>query len=111
MAEQRRFECPECGESITAWSDGNPYYLDANGDKVYAYHPNHDELERCIGNDSPHICLACAATFTVDSRDPRSECPSCGGTSFVPVFQLEGEMCPWCHEGTIVKDPRIQAIS
>jgi hypothetical protein len=51
MAERRRFVCGECGNSVDAWSDGNPYYIDSHGKKQYAYHPNHRELDKCIGND------------------------------------------------------------
>jgi hypothetical protein len=39
MAEARRFACGSCSFSVTAWSDGNPYYLDETGEKQYAYHP------------------------------------------------------------------------
>jgi hypothetical protein len=28
--------------------------------------PQHDLLEQCIGNNSPHICLACSEEFMVD---------------------------------------------
>jgi hypothetical protein len=38
-----------------------PYDIDEVGANVYAYHPDHDELEKCIGNDEPHVCLSCAA--------------------------------------------------
>lgn len=55
MAECFRFVCSGCGNSIEAWSDGNPFYIDEVGNKKYAYHPNHDELEKCIANDEPHL--------------------------------------------------------
>ena len=31
MAEGIRYVCAHCGKAIKAWSDGNPYYLDAGG--------------------------------------------------------------------------------
>lgn len=53
MAETVRFTCSELGKTIEAWSDGNPYHIDENGQKQYAYHPDHENLARRIGNDSP----------------------------------------------------------
>jgi len=58
MAEGIRFVCDTCGHAIESWSDGNPYYLDPERGKVYAYHPNHDVLAPWTGNDAPHLCLA-----------------------------------------------------
>lgn len=63
MADAKRFVCGSCRRVIEAWSDGNPYYLDRDGQKHYAYHPNHERLDRCIGNDLPHLCLACGEKF------------------------------------------------
>ena len=42
MAECVQFVCSDCGMSVEAWSDGNPFYIDETGSKKYAYHPNHD---------------------------------------------------------------------
>jgi predicted lipoprotein with Yx(FWY)xxD motif len=50
------FVCSNCAHSVEAWDDGNPYYLDDGGKKVYAYHPDHEALAKCIGNDAPHLC-------------------------------------------------------
>ena len=74
--------CNSCSKEIHAWSDGNPYYIDENGEKQYAYHPDHDALDRCIGNDSPHLCLECGEEFMVDSRAPTEACPKCGAKEF-----------------------------
>ena len=111
MAEAVRFVCAECGNFIEAWSDGNPYYIDERGKKQYAYHPDHDGLERCIGNDSPHLCLKCGKKFVVDSRAPRDACPKCGSTDFAHTFQLEGKRCPKCKTGTFGRDPNFFCIS
>ena len=68
MAEGLRYVCGECAHAVEAWSDGNPYYIDGGGAKLYAYHPDHDSLAQCIGNDDPHLCLSCGREFMVDSR-------------------------------------------
>ena len=48
MAQGFCFVCDKCDHAIVAWDDGNPYYIDDDGKKKYAYHPNHELLERCI---------------------------------------------------------------
>lgn len=111
MAQRTRFECDQCGRSIEAWSDGNPYYLDQDGKKRYAYHPDHENLDRCIGNDVPHLCLACGAAVTVDNRDPRDSCPDCQVGPLVATYELEGQPCPYCDEGTFRQDPDHFAVS
>lgn len=67
MAECIRYVCNHCSKDLQSWSDGNPYFINASGRKEYAYHPNHEGLARCIGNDSPHLCLQCGHGFRVDS--------------------------------------------
>lgn len=111
MAEGVSFECPKCDFTITSWSDGNPYYIDENGDKQYAYHPDHEKLDRCIGNDADFICLDCARKFRVDSRDPKSSCPACHSNSTVDTWELDGRVCPKCHACKVCKDPDFHAIS
>lgn len=111
MAQAFLFVCTECGFSVEAWSDGNPYYIDPNGQKQYAYHPNHDLLALCIGNDSPHLCLECGHEFNVDSREPVNACPKCGENHFQDTFELEGEPCPQCKQGKFGRDPDWFAIS
>lgn len=111
MAEGVRFACSACGKAVEAWSDGNPYYLDASGAKVYAYHPDHEALARCVGNDTPHLCLACGVEGTVDSRAPRSACAACGREELVATFELEDQRCPSCPSGRFVRDPDFFAIS
>jgi hypothetical protein len=37
--------------------------------KQYVYHPQHDTLALCIGNDAPHLCLACRVDVMVDSLE------------------------------------------
>jgi predicted RNA-binding Zn-ribbon protein involved in translation (DUF1610 family) len=111
MAEALRYVCDGCGHAIEAWSDGNPYYIDEAGTKQYAYHPDHERLDRCIGNDSPHLCLACGESLMVDSRVPVTACPKCGERELADVFQLDGKRCPFCKAGVFVIDPDFHCIS
>ena len=110
MAERRTFRCDACRYAVEAWSDGNPYYVE-NGRKQYAHHPHHDALARCIGNDMPSICLACAASFTVDSNAPISTCPRCAESAIVALWRLEHRPCPKCHRGHLLNDSQSGAIS
>ncbi|BBM64318.1 hypothetical protein VA249_09640 [Vibrio alfacsensis] len=98
MAQAILFVCTSCDECIESWSDGNPYYIDENGKKRYAYHPE-PNFDRCIGNDSPHICLGCAHEFKVDSRVPKTECPKCQSSNIKSDYDVEGEACPYCKKG------------
>ena len=111
MAYAERFVCGSCGRSLEGWDDGNPYYYDHAGCKKYAYHPDHERLALCIGNDSPHLCLGCGEGFMVDSRAPRTDCPKCGGDRFVDSFRLEGQPCPYCKSGVFAADPDFFCIS
>jgi DNA-directed RNA polymerase subunit RPC12/RpoP len=111
MAEAKRFVCSACSQTIVAWSDGNPYYIDDAGLKQYAYHPHHERLARCIGNDLPHLCLDCGEEVKVDSRAPSAECPKCSGSQMVGSFHLEGQRCPFCKGGVFARDPEFFAIS
>lgn len=111
MAMCKRFACSNCGKTIEVWDDGNPYYLDEKGEKQYAYHPNHDLLAKCIGNDSPHLCLACGKDFMVDSKVPITQCPACNASSIVDQWQLENCACPFCKQGQFHAEPGIFAIS
>ncbi len=105
MAEGVRHVCSACRRAIEAWSDGNPYYIDEAGQKQYAYHPDHERLARCIGNDTPHLCLGCGYEFNVDSRAPAAGCPTCTSGDIVDTFQLSGRRCPYCKEGLFAVDP------
>ena len=111
MAEQFRYVCSVCLRTIEAWSDGNPYYIDETGCKQYAYHPDHERLARCIGNDSPHLCLACGKEFNIDSREPTTECPTCSAGDVADTFQLNGQRCPYCKAGVFTADPDFHCIS
>ena len=111
MAEGRQYVCNSCGHSIEAWTDGNPYYIDENGSKQYAYHPDHERLNKCIGNDSPHLCLSCGHEFMVDSRDPVAACPICGSSEIADTFQLDGRQCPFCKKEVFAFDPKSVSIS
>lgn len=111
LAQCRRFVCSNCRRSVGAWDDGNPYYLDEIGRKRYAYHPDHERLALCIGNDSPHICLDCAKQFKVDSRQPRTVCPRCHSRQIVDTCVLGGRRCPYCHSGVFAEDSDFHCMS
>jgi hypothetical protein len=110
MAQCFRFVCGHCSDTIEAWSDGNPYFLDAHGNKQYAYHPR-AELALCIGNDSPHLCLECGEELKVDSRAPTDHCVSCASKNIVHLYALAGKRCPKCKLGIYAIDPDFFAIS
>ena len=111
MADCVRYVCGACRQAIEAWSDGNPYYFDEAGIKQYAYHPDHVNLARCIGNDCPHLCLACGAEFLVDSRSPDTACPKCGGSELAACYELRGKRCPYCKSGVFVAGAGPRLIS
>lgn len=111
MAQAVRFVCGGCGHAIEAWSDGNPYYIDEDGSKQYAYHPDHERLARCVGNDTPHLCLSCGHDLVVDSRSPVSACPECAGSELAPTFRLDGRPCPFCEAGVFAVDPDFFCVS
>lgn len=111
MAMGITYICSACKRAITDWEDGNPYYLDPTGAKQYAYHPDHENLARCIGNDSPHLCLACGEEFMVDSRAPVKQCPKCSEVEIVATVGLEGRRCPYCNAGMFAADPGSMRIS
>ena len=110
MAQAFRFICNSCGETIEAWDDGNPYYFDKSGRKKYAYHPD-PRRDRCIGNDSPHLCLSCGEKFMVDSRSPIAHWPKCSSASICDTYHLEGKNCPFCQKGNFERDPNFWAVS
>jgi hypothetical protein len=111
MAECVRFTCSGCGFSIESWSDGNPFYIDGSGNKKYAYHPNFDELEKCIANDEPHLCLGCGVEINIDSREKEKHCPKCSSTNVVDSFGLEETKCPNCDSGHFKRDDSFGMIS
>lgn len=111
MAQCLRYVCDNCGNDVEAWDEGNPYYIDASGKKQYAYHPDHGLLEKCIGNDSPHLCLECGEEFMVDSRAPIAKCPRCGSEDIANCYRLAGRRCPKCKAGAFRQDPDFHCIS
>lgn len=104
------FNCNKCGKSLSSWDDGKPYYFDEQGVKRYAYHPDHENLARCVGNDSPYLCLGCGASFLMDSKDKRNKCPECKSAKVQSQSKLEGCVCPYCKEGVFEVDPDKFAI-
>jgi hypothetical protein len=111
VAESRTFVCNQCNKTIEAWSDGNPYYIDSMGERHYAYHPDHQNLAKCIGNDTPHLCLSCDYEFKVDSLSPTTECKKCNSENIADIYKLNGEKCPACHKGTFHLDPERFSVS
>jgi len=111
MAEAVRYVCGECRKEIVAWSDGNPYYIDGSGAKQYAYHPDHEQLALCIGNDSPHLCLTCGEELAVDTKKSVMLCPKCGGSEIVDACKLDGLLCPYCKIGVFIIDRDFHCIS
>ena len=111
MAQRIQFVCSECGQSINAWSDGNPFYIDENGVKKYAYHPNHDELAKCVANDVPHYCLTCGKESKIDSRLDSKVCPECGSDKVVRAFSMEGVKCAKCKNGYFARNKDSVCIS
>jgi DNA-directed RNA polymerase subunit RPC12/RpoP len=111
MAEGIRLVCDECGNSVKAWSDGNPYYIDGDGEKQYAYHPNHEELAKCTGNDEEMYCLGCGCEFKSDSNDPAVGCPGCSSQEIVSPLSLSTRRCPKCSGGVFRVDRDWHAIS
>ncbi len=49
MPEGIYFVCSGCGWEIEAWDEGSPYYLNADGRKKYAYHPD-PERQLCTAS-------------------------------------------------------------
>ena len=110
MAEGRTYACSACAHAVTAWDDGNPYFLDADGQKQHAYHPS-PERERCTGNDVPVLCLGCGAEGVSDSAAPLRTCPACAAGPLVDTWRLDGRACPFCRQGRFTFDPRAFMIS
>ena len=111
MAQCVEFVCEACGKGVSSWDDGNPYWIDEKGEKHYAYHPDHENLFRCIGNDSPHLCLSCGEECVVDSRSPITACPKCRAEKLVHTQKLGGNPCPFCKAGRFCRDSNPTAIS
>jgi hypothetical protein len=111
MAECIRFVCSGCGFSVESWSDGNPFYIDEAGNKRSAYHPNHEELAKCVANDVPHLCLECGSESTIDSRNQSKVCSACGSPQVVETWSLKGVDCPKCKAGQFSTDEDFHCIS
>jgi DNA-directed RNA polymerase subunit RPC12/RpoP len=110
MAAGRTLRCSACAHAVVAWDDGNPYYVDAFGEKVYAHHPS-PERERCTENEVPVLCLGCGAEAVRDTAAPIVRCPACGARKLVAVWRLEGRRCPHCRLGSFAMDPESFIVS
>jgi DNA-directed RNA polymerase subunit RPC12/RpoP len=92
------FVCSTCAKSIVAWDEGDPYYRDANGNKVHVYHPS-AERALATGIDTPSICGDCGAQFKSDSAKPRTSCRRCKSNNLMPTTGLATKPCPYCKNG------------
>lgn len=110
MAECIRYQCENCEFSVEVWSDGNPYFIDEQGRKQYAYHPSAD-FDKCIGNDADFLCLNCGKEFVADSLQPDSQCPKCHSKDTTDTNDLEQKHCPKCKASKFEVDQRFRAIS
>jgi len=72
---------------------------------------SHELLERCIGNDTEHLCLSCKKEFMVDSEAPITTCPKCKSSDIVDMMELGGKSCPYCKDGVFGADPGFSPIS
>jgi nitrous oxidase accessory protein NosD len=111
MASGETYRCNQCRFDVMVWSDGNPFYRDEKGAKHYAYHPNHDLLDRCIGNDPSRLCRSCLETFIHDSDRPAPTCAKCGSADTLDLHEIAGTTCPKCQKGKMTHDPNSYAIS
>jgi DNA-directed RNA polymerase subunit RPC12/RpoP len=111
MATGIPYRCDHCDFGVMAWSDGNPYYFDEQGLKRYAYHPDHANLARCVGNDRDYLCLDCGAKFREDYEVAEPKCSQCMSRHVAAFGQLDGKSCPHCKSGTIREDEEGFAIS
>ena len=98
MAAGRIYRCGSCGLRLEAWDEGEPYYFDERGEKRHAHHPS-PERERCVGTESPHLCMDCAAEFLAGDADAPPACPACGSSRVLWTWLLEGRACPRCRTG------------
>jgi hypothetical protein len=111
MAKCVRFVCDHCGDAIESWDEGNPYYIDARGEKQYGYHPE-PERELCIGVDSPHLCLNCGKQFYSGLERSDDKFPSVRiAPKIVATFHLDGNTCPGCKIGVFRIDPEFLCVS
>ena len=111
MAMGSTYDCSNCSFSVMVWDDSNQFYYDEKGVKQYAYHPDHDLLELCVGSDPSMFCTACGHQFIHDSDRPSSACPVCHSPETVENGNMEGRHCPKCRVGTLKLDPERFAIS
>ena len=106
------FVCGRCDHTIEAWDDGNPYYFESvitkTGEvkqkKKCVYHPNDELLERCIDNDTEHLCLSRKKEFMVDSEAPITASSKCKPSAIVDTMELAGKLCPYCKEGVFRRE-------
>lgn len=103
MAAGKVLTCSACDRQVEAWDEGDPYFLDAQGEKQYAYHPD-PQRALCTGLDVPSLCLHCGAETTIDAADVPAPCPQCGQREVVDLWELDGRTCPWCKTGTFAAD-------
>ncbi len=109
MASAQLFVCSACSFSIQDWDEGNPFYIDSDGIKRYAYHPSR-ERDLCTGNDPSCVCLDCGAEFKAPSTGSHT-CPSCQSVTTTDTHDLEGKTCPKCKDGIFKRNEHFFVIS
>jgi len=118
MAICLSFTCNQCGFTIGAWSDGNPYIEDPQGKRHYFYHPSEDatiskialnilghppteaEKEDLLlkhgGNAPEYICRDCEETSKIDPKIDALICPHCSSKRIVDSYSLGNTQCLKC---------------
>ena len=110
MAHGYDFRCTHCAKTIVAWDEGHPFYLDATGKRVYAYHPD-PERDFCTGIESDSLCLDCGKQMRQDVDAFLKPCRKCKGVNIADVTGLEGKGCPFCRRGMFRVDEGSHRVS
>ena len=76
-----------------------------------AHYIDHEGLVRCVGSDSPALCLACGTEFMVDSKMPTAICPARETTKITDLNERDGRRCPFCKAGVFEADSDLHRIS
>ena len=111
MAFRQDVNCDNCDYVLSVWPDANYYYWSKGQDKnkVFVHFPS-DEMSLVVGAEVENLCLDCAQEFRVDSEAPVECCPKCYSPNISDMRELDGKLCPFCHEGHFVDSPETTAL-